>query len=265
MDYTEAGKMWNENAEVWTELSRKGYDVYRDYLNSPAFFEMLPDINNKKGLDIGCGEGYNTRIASKNGGIMTGIDVSEIFIKYAKEHEQQENLDIDYYLSSASDLPFEDASFDFAMATMSFMDIPEQKTSIKEAYRVIKQGGFFQFSISHPCFFTPKWKWITDNNGKRLGVLCGDYFRKLNGEVEEWIFSSAPEHITKNMRKFKIPRFTMTLSEWMNCLIKTGFTIAELCEPYADDELAKKIPEIADTQIVSYFLIIRAVKNDVLS
>ena len=44
MDDEDVGRFWNENAEAWTALSRAGYDTYRDHLNTPAFFELLPDI-----------------------------------------------------------------------------------------------------------------------------------------------------------------------------------------------------------------------------
>jgi hypothetical protein len=44
MDHEEVGRYWDGNAEVWTELVRAGYDHYRDGPNSPAFFEMLPDV-----------------------------------------------------------------------------------------------------------------------------------------------------------------------------------------------------------------------------
>ena len=29
---------WEENAESWTVLTRAGYDLYRDVLNTPAFW-----------------------------------------------------------------------------------------------------------------------------------------------------------------------------------------------------------------------------------
>ena len=62
MDHEEVGRYWNENAEVWTELVRAGYDHYRDGLNTPAFFEMLPGVDGLSGLDVGCGEGLNYRM-----------------------------------------------------------------------------------------------------------------------------------------------------------------------------------------------------------
>ena len=81
MNDKEAGQYWNENAEAWTIIARAGFDIYRNYLNSPAFFQILPDVNGLYGIDIGCGEGYNTRLLSQKGAIVDAIDISEIFIK----------------------------------------------------------------------------------------------------------------------------------------------------------------------------------------
>ena len=69
MKHNQVRKYWNENADTWTHLSRAGYDTYRDHLNTPAFLEMLPDIHNLNGLDIGCGEGSNTRLLAEKGAI----------------------------------------------------------------------------------------------------------------------------------------------------------------------------------------------------
>jgi len=41
MDDGEVGRYWDENAPDWTMGVRGGYDVYRDYVNNPAFLEML--------------------------------------------------------------------------------------------------------------------------------------------------------------------------------------------------------------------------------
>jgi trans-aconitate methyltransferase len=62
MTHEEVGQYWDGNAEAWTLLARAGYDVYRDHVNTPAFFAMLPDVAGLTGLDIGCGEGHNTRL-----------------------------------------------------------------------------------------------------------------------------------------------------------------------------------------------------------
>ncbi|MFX1591225.1 MAG: class I SAM-dependent methyltransferase [Promethearchaeota archaeon] len=260
MENRDIGRYWNENAKNWAKLSRMGYDRCRDLINSPAFFKMLPDISNLKGLDIGCGEGHNTRIAAKKGGKMTAIDISEVFIKYATETEQENPLGIKYKVASGTELPYSDNCYDFAIATMSLMDMAENEKAIQEAFRVIKPGGFFQFSITHPIVSNSDWRWIRNEEGKKIGFVIEDYFKKLNGELEEWIFGAAPKEITENMNKFKIPRFTRTLSEWLNLLIEKGFILEKFCEPYAEDEILKKHPEEYDSRIIPYFLIIRCIK-----
>ncbi|MFX1376063.1 MAG: class I SAM-dependent methyltransferase [Promethearchaeota archaeon] len=260
MDNKKVGEHWDKNAENWTKLARMGYDRCRDLINSPAFFKMLPEISGLNGLDIGCGEGYNTRIAAKKGGKMIAIDISEVFIKHAIEAEQEEPLGIRYEVASGTELPYPDDYFDFTIATMSLMDIADNEKAVQEAYRVIKPGGFFQFSIIHPFISNSDYKWIRNGEGRKIGFVIKNYFKKLNGELEEWIFGAAPKELTEKMRKFKIPRFTRTLSEWLNLLIKKDFILEQFCEPYADDEILLKFPETYDSLIIPWFLIIRCRK-----
>ena len=260
MDDKEVGRYWDENAENWIKLSRLGYDRCRDIINSPAFFKMLPEIKNLKGLDIGCGEGHNTRIAAKKGAKLTAIDISEVFITAAKESEKQESLGIDYQVASAVGLPFPDGFFDFTIATMSLMDISDSEKAISEVFRVLKPNGFFQFSITHPCFAISYSRWVTNDDGKRIGLIVSDYFKKSDSEIEEWIFGAAPKDMIDKMRKFRIPRFDRILSDWLNLLINQGFILEEFCEPYPDDDILKKFPEETDSAIVPFFLIIRCRK-----
>ena len=119
MNHREVGQMWDENAEVWTQLARAGYDVYRDYVNTPAFFAMLPDVKGLRGLDIGCGEGHNTRLLAQRGAKMTAFDIAATFIQYAIDAEREKPLGIGYQLASGVEMPFADQSFDFATAFMS--------------------------------------------------------------------------------------------------------------------------------------------------
>jgi ubiquinone/menaquinone biosynthesis C-methylase UbiE len=260
MDHRKVGDYWNGNAEAWTKLSRMGYDVYRDVVNTPAFLKMLPDVHGLKGLDIGCGEGNNTRLVANRGAKMTAIDIAEIFVTHAREKEVEEPLGIDYLHASAVDLPFPNDSFDFAMATMSFMDMPDHSKVIEEAFRVLKPGGFLQFSISHPCFFPPHRKIVRNDAGKEMAIEVGDYFRSTDGEIEEWTFSATPAEVKQGLKKFQVPRFHRTLSSWLNLLCDAGFTPEHFDEPYADEATAKRYPVIADTRVAAYFLIVRCRK-----
>ena len=121
---------------------RAGYDHYRDGLNTPAFLAMLPETRGLSGLDIGCGEGHNIRLLAERAARMVGIDISGNFVRHAREAEEERPFGIRYEVASALELPFEGASFDFAVAFMSLMDIPQTERVLAEVHRVIRPGGF---------------------------------------------------------------------------------------------------------------------------
>ena len=260
MNHEEVGRYWNANADAWTKLARAGYDVYRDYLNTPAFFDLLPDVAGRAGLDIGCGEGHNTRLLAKRGARVTAVDVAETFVAHARQAEAREPLGIDYRVASAVQLPFAEAAFDFATAFMSFMDIPETDRVLAEAHRVLKPGGFLQFSITHPCYYTPHLRNLRDANGVTYAFEVGDYFRNLDGEVTEWLFGAAPPHARQGLAKFRTPRFTRTVSQWLNLLIDTGFRLERVAEPRPSDATVRACPDMQDAQVVAYFLHVRVRK-----
>ncbi|HOW72318.1 MAG TPA: class I SAM-dependent methyltransferase [Phycisphaerae bacterium] len=260
MNHGDVGRIWDENAAAWTRLTRMGCDVLRDYVNTPAFLEMLPEVAGLRGLDIGCGEGHNTRLVAGKGARMTAFDISRIFVQQAHAYERDLPLYISYLRASAVELPFAAEAFDFAMATMSLMDMPEHERVMGEVHRVLKPGGFLQFSISHPCFATPRWKWILDEEGNRIAMECGDYFQELHGEMEHWIFSNTPAELKDELPEFHIPRFTRTLSAWMNLLLDAGFAIERLDEPCASDEALARQPTLADSRVIAYTLIVRCRK-----
>ena len=260
LDHSAVGELWNANAEAWTTLTRLGYDKYRDHINTPAFMDMLPDVTGLRGLDVGCGEGHNTRLVAQKGARLTALDIADRFIRYAQEKEALEPLGIAYLRASTVEMPLADASFDFVMATMSMMDVPEQDRAIREVVRVLKPGGFFQFSILHPCFMTPRFKWVLDEAGQRVAMECGDYFSQEQGTIEEWTFGSAPDALKERFEKFRIPRFFHTLSTWLNMLCEAGLTIEETAEPFAGDESIAIYPSLAATRVIACSLHLRCRK-----
>lgn len=262
MDDSAVRECWEANAEGWTVLARKGYDRCRDLFNTPTFLKLLPDVNGLRGLDIGCGEGHNTRLVAGRGAAMTGIDFAPTFIRYAREAEAAAPLGIVYHEASAAALPFPDAAFDFATAFMSLMDIADQESAFREAFRVIRPGGFLQFSITHPCFQTPKWGWVRDESGRKVAITVGDYFRAPGCRVDEWIFGAAPKELKERYPKFRTPYFERTLSSWMNLVLSTGFRIEGVAEPTPDDETLRLHPGEYDARIIAFFLILRCRKPD---
>ena len=221
---------------------------------------MLPDVRGLAGLDIGCGEGHNTRLLADRGARMTALDVSRVFIGHAADEERRARRHIRYLHASAAAVPFRDAALDFATGFMSFSDIPAVGGVLSEVFRALRPGGFLQFSIEHPCFVPAHRRHLRDAEGRTYAFEVGQYFTRLEGEISEWVFSAAPPHLRAGVRPFRIPRFTRTLGEWINLLIDTGFTIERCVEPRPSDETVASYPKLQDAQVVAYFLLLRVRK-----
>ncbi|CDN53668.1 Methylase involved in ubiquinone/menaquinone biosynthesis [Neorhizobium galegae bv. officinalis bv. officinalis str. HAMBI 1141] len=260
MDATDVGSHWESNAETWTIYSRAGYDKYRDVLNTPAFLDMLPPVAGLKGLDLGCGEGTNTRAVARLGAEMTGLDIAPTFIRYARETEAADPLGIAYALGDGQGIDFPDESFDFVTAFMSMMDMADQRQVLKGIYRILKPGGFLQFSILHPCFVPLTRKNIRDESGEAVAVQIADYFDETDGRIERWLFSEIPAEERAKLTPFSVPRFHRTLTTWVSMVVGAGLVIEAFGEPMASEEVAKAEPVVADTRVAPIFLHIRAGK-----
>jgi SAM-dependent methyltransferase len=257
MERSETARHWEANAETWTRHARAGYDIYRDALNTPAFLEMLPPVVGLTGLDVGCGEAGNTRQVARLGARMHGVDIAPTFIRHAREAERAEPLGITFCTGDATSLPFENDRFDFATAFMCLMDMPDQGAVLKEVRRVLRPGGFLQFSILHPCFVPPHRKVLRDENGKRRAIEVAGYFDRIDGRIDSFWFETLPSEQRQKDAPFRIPRFHRTLSEWVEMATGAGLAIERLVEPCASIELAAAEPVVADTRIAPISLLMR--------
>lgn len=261
MTRADAAACWEANAETWTQHARAGFDVYRDRVNTPAFLKMLPPVAGLSGLDIGCGEGGNTRELARRGAVMTALDVSPTFLRHARETERDEPLGIEYVHADAACMPFTAAAFDFATAFMSLMDMPEQAAVLAEANRVLRPGGFLQFSILHPCFVPPYRRVLREADGRTVRAIeIAGYFDNIDGRVDRWWFSALPAEERVRVPSFQEPRFHRPLSAWLNLVIAAGFILERLGEPCADEAIAEAVPAVADTRVAPLFLHVRAGK-----
>ena len=85
-------------------------DYFRDEMNNPAMLELFGDIRGKRILDLGCGEGDNSRIMARKGAIVTGVDFSKKMIDFDKVHKIVIDKLIISYLIEGSDILINDLS-----------------------------------------------------------------------------------------------------------------------------------------------------------
>lgn len=260
MDETQVAAFWESNAEAWTRQTRSGIDVFRDLLNTPAFLALMPPIGALRGLDVGCGEGFNTRQLAGRGARMWAVDIAPTFVRHANEAEKAHPLGIDYRLGDGMRLPFATASFDFVTAFMSFMDMPEPARAILEASRVLRPGGFLQFSILHPCFMPPVRKVLRDRQGVPRAVEIAAYFQSTEGRVDDWWFSGLGVAERQGEVPFRTPIFHRTLTSWIDMIVDAGLMLEKLGEPTAHEGLEAGSTVLAETRVAPISLHVRARK-----
>jgi len=106
------------------------------------------DLKGASVLDVGCGLGGPCRmLADEYDCQTTGIDLSNEYIRTAKKLSELVNLNhkTTFIQGDATNLPFEDDSFDIVWTQHVQMNIPGKKKFYSEINRVLKTGGYFLF------------------------------------------------------------------------------------------------------------------------
>ena len=99
---------------------------------------------NKRVLDVGSGLGGTSRCLAREFGCrVTGIDLTEEYGRAAAMLSAKVGLAdlVDYRQGDATNLPFDDASFDVVWTEHVAMNIPDKHQLYKEMHRVLKPGG----------------------------------------------------------------------------------------------------------------------------
>lgn len=159
---------------------------------------------------------------------MVGVDSSPALAQLAREGGGYEEV----VTGSAGALPFADASFDLAIAFMSLHDMDDPAGAVREAARVLRDGGVLCVAIVHPLNRPPE--------------VLDDYF--------------TPQRVASAIERDGLPMtFEETarpLETYAAAITGAGFAIEELREPRPDASTAADGP-LALARRRPYFLQLR--------
>ncbi|WP_444894530.1 class I SAM-dependent methyltransferase [Microbulbifer sp. TRSA001] len=145
--------IYNKQAHSW---SRSEKILLSDFTARPKVLEEIGNIYGKNILDMGCGEGYVSRmLLNKGAGSIFGVDSSSEMISQAKESASAENLTkAEYAVGNAVTFTeFPRDKFDHAIAVFLFnyLTIEEMTKVISKVKSLLNKGGTFIFTVPHPC------------------------------------------------------------------------------------------------------------------
>jgi ubiquinone/menaquinone biosynthesis C-methylase UbiE len=178
--------------------------------------KLLGKLKGMKVLEIGCGGAQCGIAMAKQGAIVTGIDISEEQLKFARHLADKNRVKMKFYQGDIKSLyQIKANTQDVVFSAWALHYVDNLEKCFKEVYRVLKKNGIFVFSLDHPFF--------------RTAIKTKESYFKTGKYVE--VFSDKTK---------KFVAYTHTVSELFDALIKSGLTVERLIEPdsrkkYKDD------------------------------
>lgn len=128
-------------------------------------------------LDLGCGQGWFSRELALRGAVVVAIDLAENLLAYAREHERDRPLGIEYHLLSAASAHLRWPNrFNLVTGCMSLHHMSAPSAVLSSSYGALQPGGRMVFSVPHPCTDTPYREWLRDAGGQQLALMIDRYF-----------------------------------------------------------------------------------------
>lgn len=130
--------------------------------------DMLADLSGEV-LEIGAGTGANFQYYPEDANV-TATEPDTYMMDRGRMRAAKAEAQIDLRQAWADALPFEDASFDYVIATLVLCSVGDPRKALAEVKRVLKPGGEFRL-YEHVRYVnrlgalvqdivTPAWKWF---------------------------------------------------------------------------------------------------------
>ena len=113
---------------------------------------LCSHVDGPKVLDVGCSQGITSIILGREGYTVTGIDIEQPSLEYARtllaQEPEQVGRQVTFSCVDATDMPFEDGTFDSALIGEVIEHLVHPARLLREVSRVVKDVG--QIAISTP-------------------------------------------------------------------------------------------------------------------
>jgi len=123
---------YDEFAEWYEKERHDGYHAFIDRLETNL---ILPHSAGKEVLEVGCGTGLILQRVASVADRAVGMDLSAGMLEHAR------NRGLEVVKADATDLPFEDQSFDLVYSFKVLAHVQDIDLALREMARVTRPGG----------------------------------------------------------------------------------------------------------------------------
>jgi ubiquinone/menaquinone biosynthesis C-methylase UbiE len=139
---TESG-IQGSHVEIFDRMARRMKD--KGWIETDAIVKA--GIDHGLALEVGPGPGYVGLewLKRTDGTSLKGLDISADMVEIAKRNTKEYGFEnrVEYVISGADTMPFDDNTFDGVFSTGSLHEWSEPKKIFNEIYRVLKPSGKF--------------------------------------------------------------------------------------------------------------------------
>ena len=250
-----SAESWARIAEWYDAKQSDTGDFWHRTLIDPTFLQVIGDVHGKRVLDLTCGNGYLSRRFAREGAEVVAVDASAPIIERARARGNRGRPEIEYHVADAVHLGMlAPTSFDLVACNMGLMDIGDAEGAIQEVGRVLRTGGRFVASISHPCFDQgPTSIWLLERFFRTTTVArkISRYREPFSDEIP-WEISPGQIVTTAG--------FHRPLSCYARALRNAGLLIRSLEEPVPSPEFLEGSAQGSYIAEVPMQLVLDAVK-----
>lgn len=227
-DYVQKSREnWDRWAPDWVELGERAWRQEPDWgiwAIPESELSLLPDdMTGIDAIELGCGTAYISGWMARRGARVVGVDNSEKQLETARRLAAEHEADIEFIHCNAEDVPYPDASFDFAISEYGAAIWADPYKWIPEAARLLRPGGELVFLGNHPLVALTQPR---DTDVPATRELLYPYFGMHRIDWDEGDEAGADFHLT--------------ISSWIRLFGDTGFEIVayhELQNPDPGDEV----------------------------
>jgi ubiquinone/menaquinone biosynthesis C-methylase UbiE len=160
-------------AHAWAAGPSRLYDRLAE-----AVLSAYPEpIAEQHVVDLGAGTGAVVRAVLRAGGRVTGVDESEDMVA----HMRAQGLEA--VAGDLMSLPFDDATFDGAIAAFSVSHVDDPVAALREARRVVRDGGAVVVGVFGAAPGTAS-RDVIDNVAERFGYVRPAWWVRFKAELE---------------------------------------------------------------------------------
>lgn len=139
---------YDQWAEAYATANAEGF--FNAWYEKPAMLRLLGDVTGQRILDAGCGSGPTTLALIERGAHVSGFDLSPAMIEIARSNLPETDLRVH---DLAEPLPWDDDTFDIAVASLVLHYLQEWSSALAELHRALTPGGRLLVSVNHPGAF----------------------------------------------------------------------------------------------------------------